>query len=92
MQEKSRGILRRAGKKLFTPQAVERMLEDHQIYGFYEIPENFSRRIAEGEQVKVGLYADLSSMLYYKALLIGATNVYIEMNRPCRTSSLPHLA
>ena len=34
----------------------------------------------EGEQVEVGVYSDMSGMLYYKSILTANTNVSLAMN------------
>jgi ABC-2 type transport system permease protein len=56
-------------------------LMDHSAYGILHIPSTFSRDIWRGEQTTIGLYSDMSSMLYYKALLLGTTDSYLDMNR-----------
>jgi ABC-2 type transport system permease protein len=50
-----------------------------QAYGILHIPSDFSRRINTGEQGLVALYVDMSSMLYYKAFLIAATEASLDM-------------
>lgn len=57
------------------------MLKEHKIYGIIQIPEDFSRRLARGEQTSVGLFCDMSGLLYYKSLLIASTNVSLAMNK-----------
>lgn len=50
-------------------------------YGIVQIPAEFTSRLARGEQVPLGVYCDMSSMLYYKAILLTATNVSLEVNK-----------
>lgn len=52
-----------------------------EIYGIMQIPEEFSARLARGEQATVGVYADMAGMLYYKGLMLAATNVSLELNK-----------
>lgn len=47
--------------------------------GIIVIPESFSRDIETGKQTSVSLYVDMSSMLYYKALLMTVTNITMDM-------------
>lgn len=47
--------------------------------GIILIPESFSRDVLTGKQASVSLYVDMSSMLYYKALLMTLTNITMDM-------------
>ena len=42
------------------------MVRRHEVYGIIRIPESFTSELAHGNQVPIGLYCDMSSMLYYK--------------------------
>lgn len=53
----------------------------HEAYGIIKIPNTFEEDILRGDQTYVGLYCDMSSMLYYKGLLLAATDVSLDMNR-----------
>lgn len=57
------------------------LLRRHRVYGIVRIPSSLTRDLAWGEQTTIGLYCDMSSMLYYKALLVTATNVSLEVNK-----------
>ena len=54
------------------------LLRRHRVYGIVRIPSSLTRDLARGT---IGLYCDMSSMLYYKALLVTATNVSLEVNK-----------
>jgi len=69
------------------PDAREQ-IKEQRTYGFFEIPSDFSDRIVEGEQVNVGLYSDMSAMLYYKGMFIGATDVSLEMNKKIKIARI----
>lgn len=58
-----------------------RLIREQKAYGVIRIPESFSRDIYRGDQTTVGVYCDMSSLLYYKAILLTATNVSLEMNK-----------
>lgn len=50
-------------------------------YGILLIPRDFSQIIARKEQATVGLYIEMSSLLYYKCMLSTVTEVSLEMNK-----------
>lgn len=58
-----------------------RLIREQKAYGVIRIPESFSRDIAHGDQTYIGVYCDMSSLLYYKAILLTATNVSLELNK-----------
>lgn len=60
---------------------AQQLLKESKIYGVLRIPKTFSQDIWRGEQTTVGLYCNMSSLLYYKALLLAANNVSLDMNR-----------
>ncbi len=49
--------------------------------GIIRVPENFTNELVAGRQVPLGVYCDMSSMLYYKAIILAATNVSLEVNK-----------
>ena len=57
------------------------LLKKEQVYGIIYIPESFSRDIARGEQTRVSVFCDMSGMLYYKAILVAATEASLQMNK-----------
>lgn len=57
------------------------LVRRREVYGIVRIPASLTSCLARGEQVPVGLYCDMSSMLYYKALLVTATNVSLDVNK-----------
>lgn len=60
---------------------AQELIRRHEVYGIIRIPASFTKDLSRGEQVPIGLYCDMSSMLYYKALLLTATNVSLEVNK-----------
>lgn len=60
---------------------AEELLKRQDVYGIIRIPSTFNRDLWLGEQTHVGLYCDMCSMLYYKALMLTATNVSLETNK-----------
>ena len=55
-------------------------VKEHDAYGILEIPRSFSKDIVRGKQTCVRVYSDMCCMLYYKAFLLAATNVSLDMN------------
>lgn len=52
-----------------------------EVYGVVVIPDDLDRRLNRGEQGVIGVYADMAGMLYYKALLLAATNVSLDLGK-----------
>jgi len=69
-------------------EAAKRLLEQQKCRGIIHIPSDFSLRLNRGEQAHVSLYADMSSILYYKALLASITDVQLEMGRDIQVKKL----
>ena len=59
---------------------ARQQVKEQKTYGFLVIPSDFSDNLTKGRQAYVGLYADMSGMLYYKGMLLGATDVSLDMN------------
>ncbi|MBP3227374.1 MAG: ABC transporter permease [Bacteroidaceae bacterium] len=70
-------------------EAEERMRR-REVYGVLRIPSDFNEKIARGGRTRVMLYCDMSSMLYYKALLLTLTNTTLEMNRDIKVERNLH--
>lgn len=60
---------------------AERLNQLGEIYAFVVIPDDLNRTLADGRQATIGVYADMAGMLYYKAALLAATNVSLELNK-----------
>ena len=67
---------------------AEELLRRQQVYGIMRIPSTFSHDIWHGDQTYVGLYCDMCSMLYYKAFILTATNVSLEMNKDIKVDRM----
>lgn len=59
---------------------AEQQIKEHNAYAIIHIPASFDYDLHNGEQTRVGLYCDMSSMLYYKAFLLACTDVSLSMN------------
>lgn len=56
-------------------------LKKREIFGIVHIPSTFTKDISRRAQTTIGVYCEMSSMLYYKAILLTATNISLEMNK-----------
>lgn len=60
---------------------AEEMNRRKQVYGVVVIPSDLDLTLARGSQGVIGVYADMAGMLYYKSLLLAATNVSLELGK-----------
>ena len=60
---------------------AQELLRRRDVYGILRIPREFDQRLWRGQQAVVGLYSDLTSMLYYKVEYLAVINVAQELNR-----------
>ena len=51
------------------------------VYGVIRIPDTFSKDIQQGKQTRIGAYTDVSSMIYYKSILLPCSNISLAMNK-----------
>lgn len=54
-------------------------MHSHECFGLLLIPDGFSEKINRGEQADAVLFSDMSLLLRYRAFLVAATNVAMEM-------------
>lgn len=62
------------------------LIRHQEVYGIVRIPDTFVKDLYYGRQTSIGLYCDMSSMLYYKALLLTLTNVSLDINKDIKVS------
>ncbi len=55
-----------------------------EAYGIIYIPRDFSKKINTQQQTQVSLFADMSSLLFYKAMMLAATDVSLDMGADIR--------
>ncbi len=68
---------------------AEQLIKNREVYGIIRIPSDFTRNINTMQQAHVGVYADMSGLLYYKALLLANTNVSLAMNADIKVQRKP---
>lgn len=64
---------------------AQKAVAEREAYGVMEIPQDFSKDIVRGQQTCVHLYCDMTSLMYYKALLQGVTSTSLVMNAGIQT-------
>jgi ABC-2 type transport system permease protein len=60
---------------------AQELMRRRDVFGILRIPREFDRQLWLGEQTTVGLYSDLTSMLYYKVEYLAVVNVAQDLNR-----------
>ncbi len=55
-----------------------------EAYGILYIPRDFSRKINTQQQTQVSVFSDMSSLLFYKSILLSATEVSLDMGADIR--------
>lgn len=66
---------------------AKRTTDEKKAYGIVRIPSDFSHNIHRGEQTTVTVYMDMSGMLFYKALLLSATEASFKMAESIRVNT-----
>lgn len=57
------------------------LMETGEVYGVVRIPSSFLDDLRHGRQTRIGVYADVSSLIYYKNILLPCTNISLAMNK-----------
>lgn len=68
---------------------ARRMLDRKEAYGILYFPAGFSRDLHTGRRTTVPLYCDMSSLLFYKAFLMAATEVSLDLGKEIRAQNTP---
>lgn len=66
---------------------AQELMRREEVYAVMRIPSSFGRDLAHGQQTYVSLYCDMRSMLYYKAALVAASNVSLDMNADIKVNN-----
>lgn len=67
---------------------AQEMLRRKEAYGIVHIPSDFSKNIHNTQQTHVSVYADMSSMLFYKSILLTASEVSFVMGAAIRVEEM----
>lgn len=66
-----------------------RMMDEKKAYGLLYFPVDFSKNLNTGRQATVGLYTDMSALLFYKAFLLSTTEVSLDMGKELQSRFRP---
>ena len=69
-------------------QEAEALLNERKVYGILSLDRNFERDIYRARQANVMLFCDMNSLLYYRNLLVGATDVTAAFNAQIQAKGL----
>ena len=69
--------------------AEAKKLDEKKAYGILLFPPDYSKDLHEGRQTTVSLYCDMSALLFYKAFLLAATEVSLDMGKELRMHNNP---
>lgn len=73
--------------KCCTMDEAERLMREHRVHAVILFPRDYGARIARVETARACLFCDMSTFLYYRSVMTGASNVlvdemkYIELQR-----------
>ncbi len=68
---------------------AKRMLNEKKAYGILLFPPEFSKDLHTGKQSTVSLYCDMSALLYYKAFLLSAMEVSLDLGKDFSAANNP---
>ena len=71
-------------------EAAKLLMYKKDIYGILEIPSDFSKNVARGEQAHVSLFCDMGALLNYKALLTAGTDVSLAMGKDIQVQGMEY--
>jgi ABC-2 type transport system permease protein len=66
------------------------LVRKSRAYGIIRIPRDIGKDNFLGDQSVIGVYCDMSSMLYYKAIVLAATNTSLAMNEELKIEEHLH--
>lgn len=68
---------------------AKRLVDQKKAFGILLFPSEFSKDLHSGRQTTISLYSDMSSLLFYKAFLLTATEVSFELGNEVRLHNHP---
>ncbi len=64
------------------------LMRKTEVYGIIRIPSSFLDDIRHGRQTRIAAYSDVSSLIYYKSILLPCTNISQDMNKNIKIEDL----
>lgn len=69
-------------------QEAQQWFNEGKIHGIIYIPNDFSKKIHRGEQANISVYSDMSSFLYYRAMVLATNYVTLDMGEKIQVDRL----
>lgn len=66
---------------------AQELMREEKVYAVMRIPGSFDRDLSQGRQTYIGYYSDMRCMLYYKAGLMAASFVSLDMNSDIKVNN-----
>lgn len=67
---------------------AEELFNTSKVHGIVYIPADFDKKLNKGEQAIVSVYSDMSSFLYYRALILSTNYVSLDMGKSIQIQRL----
>ena len=75
-------------EKMATMQEAELAFKEGKVHGVIYIPADFDKKLNKGEQAVVSVYSDMSSFLYYRAMVLSTNYVSLDMGEEIQVARL----
>lgn len=75
-------------EKMATMQEAEQAFKEGKVHGVIYIPADFDKKLNKGEQAVVSVYSDMSSFLYYRAMVLSTNYVSLDMGEEIQVARL----
>lgn len=71
-----------------TMQEAQQAFNEGKVHGVIYLPADFDKKINKGEQAIVSVYSDMSSFLYYRAMVLSTNYVSLDMGKEIQINRL----
>ncbi|MEA4852375.1 MAG: ABC transporter permease [Paludibacter sp.] len=71
-----------------TMQEAQQAFNEGKVHGVIYLPADFDKKINKGEQAVVSVYSDMSSFLYYRAMVLSTNYVSLDMGKEIQINRL----
>jgi len=75
-------------EKPATMQEAQQTFNEGKVHGVIYLPADFDKKINKGEQAIVSVYSDMSSFLYYRAMVLSTNYVSLDMGKEIQVARL----
>ncbi len=75
-------------EKVSSMQEAQQAFNEGKVHGVIYLPSDFDKKINKGEQAVVSVYSDMSSFLYYRAMVLSTNYVSLDMGKEIQVARL----